>query len=130
MHHTGCLVRSIDEALDFYRATFGADKISPKIFVSSQKVNVCFIEIGPEVYIELVESADEESAVGKNMMKKGISYYHIGYMVDDFDKTMADLDELGCRHLDTFHSEAFNNKRCAFLYDTNGCLIEIIENPQ
>ena len=127
LHHTGCAVTSIDESVEFYKKVFGEDKISPKILVQSQGVFVCFVEIAPYRFLELIEPADEHSFINK-LLKKNIQYYHIGYWAgNDFDKTIEELNTLNCKLINIFHSEAFNNRRCAFLYAPDSCLIELIE---
>jgi methylmalonyl-CoA/ethylmalonyl-CoA epimerase len=125
-HHTGCLVSSIDESVETYSRIFGPDKISSKVKIGMQGVYVCFIEVGPGSFLELIEGVDEQSVVYK-LMKRNTTYYHNAYTTRDFDATLAMLDAIGARHMNTFISEAFENKRCAFLYLPDGCLIELIE---
>ena len=125
-HHTGCLVKNIDEAIDSYRGLFQPEFIGEKIYISSQEVFVCFIGIGHEIFIELVQPASETSIV-RNMIKKGITYYHKGFLVEDIEAEIKILEEKNYKWLQTFHSEAFNNKRCAFLMSPVMHLIELIE---
>jgi len=123
-HHVGCAVKSIADALPAYRPLF--PNIGEPILVSSQKVRVCFIEMRPGIYLELVEPAAEDSTVNV-FLKKGISYYHNGFLVDDFDAAAAELESQGCRPLAVFHSEAFGGRRCQFFMNTALHWIEIIE---
>jgi methylmalonyl-CoA/ethylmalonyl-CoA epimerase len=123
-HHVGCAVKSIEAALPAYRQF---PNISEPVFVSSQKVRVCFIEIGPGSYLELVEGTAPDSMIAE-FLKKRISYYHIGYMVDDFDAAAAKLVEDGCHAQPAFHSEAFGGRRCQFFMNTAFHWIEIIES--
>jgi catechol 2,3-dioxygenase-like lactoylglutathione lyase family enzyme len=125
-HHVGCLVDDIDEALEGYKGVFPVEHVSEKIFVSTQGVYVCFVEMRDKGYIELIQSANEDSIVAR-LKKKGISYYHIGYTVQDFDAALKDLDERYYKLVNVFHSEAFGQKRCAFMYTPDGQLIELIE---
>jgi len=125
-HHTGCLVKNIDEAIESYRGLFQPESIGEKIFISSQEVYVCFIGMGEGIFIELVQPSSETSVV-RNMMKKGITYYHKGFLVDDIDASIKMLEEKNYKWLQTFRSEAFNNKRCAFLMSPVMHLIELIE---
>jgi len=127
LHHTGCAVSSIEESLAWYRVAFGEDKISEKIYISSQSVYVCFVETAPGVYLELIEPADEQSFVYR-LLKKHISYYHTAYTIDNIDDSIIVLENQGCKLVSVFNSEAFDNKRCAFLYLPDGCLVELIEN--
>jgi hypothetical protein len=123
-HHVGCAVASIESALEFYRPLF--PKISSPIAVSSQGVNVCLVETGAGIFTELVEPAAADSPV-KNLVKKGFTYYHIGYVASDFDAAMALLVDLGYRPQSTFHSEAFGERRCCFFTSPVMHMIELIE---
>jgi hypothetical protein len=60
-------------------------------------------------------------------MKKGTKYYHIGYLVQDFEKAVAELVNLDYKPFPEFISEAFNFKRCQFMFAPDGSLIELIE---
>jgi methylmalonyl-CoA/ethylmalonyl-CoA epimerase len=125
-HHTGLIVDNIDEAVENYKLLFGAESISPKYFVSSQKVNVCFVNMGGDIFLELVESKDENSPIEK-MRKKGHTYYHTAYLTNDIENSVKHLAELHYKPLDFFHSEAFQGKRCIFLFSPDAHLIELIE---
>jgi hypothetical protein len=123
-HHVGCAVRSIDDAI----ASLAPVVLSASrpVTVSSQKVRVCFLEMNPGVYLELVESTGDESAIAV-MLKRGISFYHVGFIVERFDRAIEALAEQRYRHLQTFVSEAFSGRRCAFLMSETMQLIEVIE---
>jgi 4-hydroxyphenylpyruvate dioxygenase-like putative hemolysin len=125
-HHTGIAVSSIEETLPNYIAIFGKENVSEKFHVSSQEVNVCFVEVSPEVYIELIESTTENSAINR-MIKKGISYYHVAYLTKNIEETVSKLISLNYKEHSYFYSEAFKNKRCIFLHSPDAHLIELIE---
>jgi hypothetical protein len=61
------------------------------------------------------------------MMKKGISFYHLAFIVLNFDERLELLQNQNFRLISVFNSEAFENRRCAFLYSPEMHLIEIIE---
>jgi methylmalonyl-CoA/ethylmalonyl-CoA epimerase len=126
-HHTGCLVYSIDNSIETYKNLFGAHSIGPKIFIKSQKVFVCFVNIGADIYIELVEPSSIDSSLFK-FLNKGRDYYHKGFFVDDIEKTIIFLKNNGFILIDIFRSEAFDNKKCAFLISPLKIFFEIIEN--
>ena len=126
-HHIGTLTESIDDSLETYQKVFSTGKPTEKIFVSSQGVYVCFVEMDGGGLIELVQPVGEDSIVAK-LKKKGFTYYHIGYTVPDIDKAIEELQELNFKYFDSiFNSEAFGGKRCAFLYSPDMHLIELIE---
>jgi methylmalonyl-CoA/ethylmalonyl-CoA epimerase len=95
------------------------------VFVSSQHVLVCFVDMDSTVTIELVEPT--EKGVAQDLLKRRVAYYHLGYLVQDFDGALESLVALSYVHLQTFESEAFEGRRCAFLMSPVLQLIEIIE---
>lgn len=128
-HHTGLLVRSIKDALEHYRYLFGSCSISKTYSVSAQQVNVCFIQNGDHSFIELIEPSGENSVV-HGMLKKNINYYHLAYIVEDIEASVNLLKGLHYKELDYFHSEAFGDRRCIFLFTPEAALIELIEEEK
>ena len=126
LHHIGAIVENIEEACKSYGLLHNKIFEPTKIPIASQGVNVCFIQIANDTLLELIEPAHENSAINR-LKTKGFSFYHLGYKVGDFEKTLLDLEEKNFKHLNTFFSEAFQNKKCAFLYSPEMHLIEIIE---
>ncbi len=125
-HHVGTVVDNMASAIKNYSDLFGPDSISAIIKVESQKVNVCFVRMADESFIELVEPYSEESVVFK-LLKKRVTYYHIGYKVDDITATATELEQMDYKPMEYFFSEAFEGKRCLFLFSPEAHLIELIE---
>jgi methylmalonyl-CoA/ethylmalonyl-CoA epimerase len=127
IHHIGCLVENIEETRLFYHSFPAFISSSPVFDIADQQVKVCFIDIGNNTSLELIEPFEGNKPLQK-MKSKNASYYHIGYTVDDIDRKAEELCELGCTVVNSFSSEAFNNKKCMFLYTPDMHLIELIEN--
>ncbi len=125
-HHTGLLVESIDESLSHYSKVFGKDNISRVYTISSQNVNVCFVNTGHGVYLELVEPAGPDSPIA-TLLKKKIGYYHVAYKVANIKQTVEALEKFSYKALKYFSSEAFNGSTCIFLFTPEGYLVELIE---
>jgi methylmalonyl-CoA/ethylmalonyl-CoA epimerase len=123
-HHVGCVVENIRGAIEGYRLL--ARSVGEIIHVSTQGVNVCFVEIAPQSYIELVEPVEGNSMI-TGLFKKRATYYHLGFVTASFDQAIESLTADGYHHLSTFCSEAFQMRRCAFLASPVAHLIEIIE---
>lgn len=126
IHHIGTVVESIDASLKEY-GQLGFQDHSAIYDISSQNVKVCFLEIGNGTLMEFVEPYEDNKPLLK-LIKKNTPYYHIGYLSSDFDNDIADLEGKNYKLLNIFHSEAFQNNRCAFLYSPELHLIELIEN--
>ncbi len=125
-HHVGLLVESIEESMVHYNALFGSNNISEVFVIQSQKVKVCFVKNAPDSYIELVQPFGDDSIVAK-LLKKRISYYHLGYKVTNIENAVAELELLNYKPMQYFNSEAFDGKRCIFLFTPETHLIELIE---
>lgn len=125
-HHTGLAVESIEESVMTYGQLFGETAISKTVYITSQSVKVCFVRTGPNSFIELIEGVGENSTINR-MLKKGISYYHVAYTTEDIEGTVNKLIEKNYKAMSFFISEAFENKRCIFLFSPEGHLIELIE---
>lgn len=125
-HHSGLLVKNIYKSIENYSQIFGQDAISQIYEISSQKVWVCFVKLNNDVYIELVQPFDDNDDFNQ-YFKRNISYYHNAYMSDNFDSFLGSLTEKGLRVINVFNSEAFDNKRCAFLLTKEFHLFELIE---
>lgn len=125
-HHIGIAVSSIAESSENYKALFGEQCISKVYDISSQQVKVCFVDMGNGVFLELVEPTHEDSGIHR-LRKKGITYYHTAYKVSDIEETVDELTNLHYKAFEYFNSEAFNGKRCIFLFSPDAHLIELIE---
>lgn len=125
-HHVGLLVKNINKTVEHYSLVYGAESISGITMIHSEKVNVCFVKIGSDSFIELVEPLNEESNVYQ-LIQKGIKYYHIGYKVEDIYDEVQRLEALNYKSLYFFNSEAFGGKKCIFLISPEAHLIELIE---
>ena len=64
-HHIGCLSGNIDESLQAYKKLFNLDKYPEKIFIASQRVYVCFVEMPGGGFLELVQPMNEDSVVAR-----------------------------------------------------------------
>ncbi len=125
-HHVGTLVEDMEVAVQNYTNIFGKESASNIIRVESQQVDVCFIKVGSSSYIELVAPYTQESKVF-NMLKKRVTYYHIGYKVEDIESAVTKLEAQEFKAMEYFSSEAFEGKRCIFLFSPDAHLFELIE---
>jgi methylmalonyl-CoA/ethylmalonyl-CoA epimerase len=127
-HHIGIAVSNIDRAAESYIKIFGADCLSEKYHVTSQQVNVQFVSIPDNALLELIEPTSESSSI-HNLLKKNISYYHVGYLTEDIDREIAELTSQGFMLISEFNSEAFAGRKCAFLFSPVMHLFELIQKP-
>ncbi len=125
-HHVGLLVDNIDTVSANYADLFGKSNVSTIQVILSQQVKVCFVKIAENSFIELVEPMSPDSKV-YNLIKKKFTYYHMGYLVEDIIVEVDKLKKLNYKPLEFFNSEAFEGKKCIFLFSPDAHLIELIE---
>jgi catechol 2,3-dioxygenase-like lactoylglutathione lyase family enzyme len=125
-HHVGCLVEDIPAALAAYTGTCLAAEASAPVAVRSQKVRVCFLPSGNGAFIEFVEP-ERDNAFLMRMLRKGISYYHVGYLCVELEECVRSLLAAGAHELTRFSSEAFGGRLCVFLLTAQQQMLELIE---
>jgi len=129
LHHIGCLVADIEAGIEQYKLLHESVSVSQIYEITSQEVRVCFVHISDEneTCIELVQPMNEASFLHKLMTKKGVNFYHLGFFVADIDRKVTELEAGGYRMVNSFASEAFDGRKCVFLYSPDLHLIELIE---
>lgn len=125
-HHAGCLVADIAAAVTSYEALWGQGCASPIFDIADQEVRVCFVRARPgDAALELIQPKEGTSLHAQ--LGRGTSFYHIAYEVADFDAALSAATDAGCRCMKSFVSEAFEGRRCVFLFTPQRHLIELIE---
>ncbi|MHB9056127.1 MAG: methylmalonyl-CoA epimerase [Paludibacteraceae bacterium] len=130
IEHLGIAVKSIEEALPYYENVLGL-KCYAVEEVADQKVKTAFLKIG-QTKIELLESTDPESAIGKFIEKRGEGVHHIAFAVEDGLKEALGVLELqGIKLIDKDPRKGAEGLNIAFLHpkSTIGVLTELCENP-
>ena len=125
LHHIGCLVASLEEAVEDYRILYPSGTVSEVYDIEEQKVKVCFFKYG-NINLEFVEPNGEGTALYRMLQKKP-GFYHVGLFIDDIDAETERLEKEGYRKINKFRSAAFGNRYCVFLYNREMHMIELIE---
>ncbi len=61
--------------------------------------------------------------------QRGGGYYHLCFLVDDIEASVARLVRSGFVPQEFFVSEAFGGRRCCFLFNPFGHIVELAEMP-
>lgn len=126
-HHIGVAVKKLEEMQSLYQKIFPESYADGKYAISSQGVDVSFLSFGNNFRFEFVSpSSDAPSSVSPFLARKN-PYYHVAFTTSDFNSDSIHLEKCGLKPLDTFKSEAFQMKRCAFFIGPNNHIIELIE---
>jgi methylmalonyl-CoA/ethylmalonyl-CoA epimerase len=126
--HIGIAVKSLDEAIPFYRDNLGM------IFqgieeVAEQQVKVAFFLVG-ESKIELLEPTSAGSPVAVFLEKNGPGIHHIAYEVNDIGAAIAKLMADGMRMIDKAPRQGAHGALIAFLNpkSSHGVLTELSQS--
>jgi methylmalonyl-CoA epimerase len=124
--HLGIAVRSLDEALRFYRDQLGLT-VSLRETVGHEKVNVAMLALG-EPRIELLEPTEPDSVIGKFLDKRGEGLHHVALRVPDLKAATERLRASGARLLNEPRSGA-GGSLYVFVHpaSTGGVLLELIQ---
>jgi methylmalonyl-CoA epimerase len=124
--HLGIAVRSLDEALKFYRDQLGLE-VSLREAVDAEKVNVAMLPLG-EPRIELLEPVGADSVIGKFLEKRGGGLHHVALRVPDLNASVERLRAAGARLLNEPRAGA-GGHQYVFVHpsSTGGVLLELIQ---
>ncbi len=128
--HIGIAVKSIEEALPYYRDILGLEYMGSEV-VEEQKVRVAFLTIG-ESRIELLEPTSPDSPIAKFIEKRGGGIHHIAVRTDAIHSDLQKHAENDVRLIDNEPRIGAHNMRIAFIHpkSTSGVLLEICEEPE
>ncbi len=126
--HLGIAVKSLDEAIKFYRDILGLELIKIEE-VPQEKVKVAIFKVG-ETYIELLQATAPDSAIAKFIEKRGEGLHHIALRVNNIAKAIKELKEKGIEIVYEQPREVAHGKRIInFIHPKSayGVLLEIVE---
>lgn len=130
LDHVGIAVRSLDEALAFYRDALGLEVHAPEE-IASQRVRGQFIPLrGPA--LELLEATSDESPIARFIRRRGPGLHHITLRVDDIGEALARLKARGVRLVDDRPRPGAGGSLVAFVHpaSAHGVLVEIAQAPK
>ncbi|MBZ5604838.1 MAG: methylmalonyl-CoA epimerase [Acidobacteriia bacterium] len=124
--HLGIAVKSLDQALKFYRDQLGLN-VSLRETVEHEKVNVAMLPLG-EPRIELLEPTTQDSVIGKFIEKRGEGLHHVAIRVPDLVASVEKLKSSGARLLNEPRQGA-GGHLYVFVHpsSTGGVLLELIQ---
>lgn len=121
--HLGIAVKDMIEARRAYEAL--GFRIEAEHDVPTEKVKAAFITVG-ESHLELLEPTDPSSAIAKFLEKRS-GLHHICVLVDDIEKSMAEMKAAGAQLLDETPRMGAGGCRVAFIHPKSaaGVLLEL-----
>ncbi|NLY36815.1 MAG: methylmalonyl-CoA epimerase [Tissierellia bacterium] len=125
LDHIGIAVKSLDDALPFWRDVLGLKEAGIEV-VEEQKVRVAFLPVG-DTEVELLESTDEDGPIARFIEKNGPGVQHLAFRVDDIESAIAYMLEKGMRMIDSAPRYGAGGARIAFVHpkSSQGVLVEL-----
>jgi methylmalonyl-CoA/ethylmalonyl-CoA epimerase len=111
--HLGIAVRSLDEAIPFYRDTLGL-ALRGLEDVASYRVRVALLQIG-ESRIELLEPTSAEGMIAEFLRAHGPGLHHVAYEVADLEGAILACERRGVRMIDRAPRPGAHGSRVAFI---------------
>ena len=123
--HIGIAVRDLDAILPFYRNVLGLEQVP---LDDSDGARIVGLAAG-ESLVELLESSDPASPIGKFVAGRGPGIHHVCFSVDDLDAALERCRTAGLRLIDQTPRVGAEGKRIAFIHpsSTGGVLVELSE---
>ncbi len=127
LHHVGIAVADLDQSIDLYRATFGADLIHRAIN-EKEGLEAAFLKVG-DAELELMAPLSEDSPVGKFVAKRGPGMHHVAFAVSDIEQAIANARAEGMELIDAEPRMGMHGSRIAFVHpkSVGGVLTEFVE---
>jgi methylmalonyl-CoA/ethylmalonyl-CoA epimerase len=127
--HVGIAVPDLDEAIAFYRDTFGMETVHEETN-EDQGVREAMVAVADtEQRIQLLAPIDETSTIAKFLDRNGPGLQQLAYRVTDVEQVAAVLRERGLRLLYDEPRRGTSDSRVNFVHpkDAGGVLIELVQ---
>jgi len=131
--HVGVAVPDLDEAIAFYRDTFGMQTVHEETN-EEQGVREAMVAVGdPDdpagSRIQLLAPLTPDSTIAKFLDRSGPGMQQLAYRVEDIEAVSAALRDRGVRLLYDAPRRGTSDSRVNFIHpkDAGGVLIELVE---
>jgi methylmalonyl-CoA/ethylmalonyl-CoA epimerase len=130
--HVGVAVADLDEAIDWYRDTFGMEVAHQEVN-EEQGVREAMLTVGPAggTQLQLLAPLRPDSPIARFLDRSGPGIQQIAYRVHDIEEVSAELVARGLRLLYEAPRRGTAGARINFIHpkDAGGVLVELIEPP-
>jgi methylmalonyl-CoA/ethylmalonyl-CoA epimerase len=121
--HIGIAVKDLEAILPFYRTVLELEDVP---LDDADGARIAGLAAGDSL-VELLESKDPASPIGKFVAARGPGIHHICFAVDDLDGALDRCRAAGIRLIDETPRIGAEGKRIAFIHPsaTAGVLVEL-----
>jgi methylmalonyl-CoA/ethylmalonyl-CoA epimerase len=127
--HVGVAVRDLDEAIAFYRDTYGMTLAHEEVN-DEQGVREAMMAVGGSgSHIQLLAPLSPESTIAKFLDRSGPGVQQVAYRVEDVEVVSQVLRDRGLRLLYDAPRRGTSNSRVNFIHpkDAGGVLVELVQ---
>jgi len=128
VHHTGVVVRSLDEAYAFFRDTLGL-RVLKEEHIADQGVRAALLDLGNSL-LELLEPVEPDTGIARYLERRGEGLHHVCLEVDDIEAELSGLKAKGVELIDETPRAGLTGA-VAFLHPSalHGVLVELVHGP-
>ena len=127
--HVGIAVADLDEAIEFYRETFGVRSVHEEVN-EDQGVREAMLAVGDgRTRIQLLAPLSPDSPIARFLDRHGPGVQQVAFTVADIESVSATLRERGLQLLYDRPRRGTNDSRVNFIHpkDAGGVLVELVE---
>jgi methylmalonyl-CoA/ethylmalonyl-CoA epimerase len=130
--HVGIAVPDLDEAIAFYRDTFGLETVHEETN-EEQGVREAMVRVGPPggdgTMLQLLAPVDATSTIARFLDRSGPGLQQLAYRVSDLETVSAVLRERGLRLVYDEPRRGTGGSLVNFVHpqDAGGVLVELVE---
>lgn len=130
--HVGVAVTDLDEAIAFYRDTFGMTLAHQEVN-QEQGVREAMMTVGdaaaPHAHVQLLAPVSDQSSIARFLDRSGPGVQQVAYRVRDLEQVSAALRDRGLRLLYDQPRRGTADSRINFIHpkDAGGVLVELVE---
>ena len=127
--HVGIAVPDMDEALEFYAATFGLRPVHEEVN-EEQGIREVMLAVGDtDDRVQLMAPLDADSPLATFLARRGQGIQQLAYRVSDLEAASTVLRDRGLRLLYDTPKRGTAGSRINFVHpkDAGGVLVELVE---
>lgn len=126
LNHVCLAVSDIEDALGFFRRTFGVGE-TEVVELDDQGVRAALVRVGGS-QLEFIQPTDPNGGVARFIERRGEGVHHVAFEVEDLQRQLDRLAAEGVQLIDSAPREGLSGE-IAFIHPraTRGVLIELVD---
>jgi len=126
LHHIGIASNNIQEAIKRHKTLFGLRQVTSIVEDPIHKVSAVLLSDPRGVFVEIIAPLTDDSPIS-NILKRGISLYHVCYLVEDLDEALKKIRRKAVIISKPAPAKLYGGRRIAFVYTPDNYVVEFLE---